>query len=159
MASRLVPPDQLAVPASCHIHPMADYTSTETIEDEFERWAAVVVIYLNEATPQQKHYFIANVNYDDLEVAPAVISTLVEDDGLDAASAQLMFWKFGGGYFLDDIQAEPAPEEDVAVDRLQTLLIEGATPGTTLPPMSPTILATTGSPRTRVLPNESMPRF
>lgn len=66
--------------------------------DEIEQKEKQLVLdYLNSASPEQRHIFVARSNYDDNLWA---IQHLIDDSLLDSGTALMAFWYLGAAWFV-----------------------------------------------------------
>jgi hypothetical protein len=74
--------------------------------DEIERrhWA-IVLAYLEQATPEQWHIYAARSNYDDNMRG---LRWLLDNSALDEATARMIYWNLGAGYFVQFATGEDA---------------------------------------------------
>lgn len=62
--------------------------------------------YLRNASPEQRHIYVARRNYDD---SPDVLAWLAEQSDLDRATALLMYWSLGAAWFVQYADASEVP--------------------------------------------------
>ncbi|MBA0387341.1 DUF4274 domain-containing protein [Stenotrophomonas maltophilia] len=95
--------------------------------DEYDRASCVLLQdYLLQASPEQRHIYVARRNYDD---SPELLAWLAERSELDCATALMMYWSLGAAWFTQyatdgDV---PAHERDAhaIVRRIEQHYIEG----------------------------------
>ncbi len=63
---------------------------------ENREWS-IVRVYLEKATPQQRHIFAARSNYDGNSKA---IRWLIDNPALDRATAHLIYWYLGAAWYV-----------------------------------------------------------
>ncbi len=95
--------------------------------DEYDRASrALLQDYLLQASPEQRHIYVARRNYDD---SPELLAWLAERSELDRATALMMYWSLGAAWFSqyaadDDV---PGHERDAhaIVRRIEQRYTEG----------------------------------
>ena len=84
-----------------------------TDEEKEQKEAQLIRDFLTNATPEQRHLFIARSNYDSNYDA---LNELAADPQLDRASALLMYWSLGfyadHGIWFDPMQSEGGRPDD-----------------------------------------------
>ncbi len=82
--------------------------------------------HLAQATPEQRHIYVARSNYDDNEPA---LAWLADQPDLDRATALMMYWQLGAGWHMQfaDLDAVPdyARSTHQLIHRVQQRFLEG----------------------------------
>lgn len=78
--------------------------------DEYDRASrALLQDYLLQATPAQRHIYVARRNYDD---SPELLAWLAGCSELDRATALLMYWSLGAAWFTQYASDGEVPEHE-----------------------------------------------
>ncbi|MGE6334045.1 DUF4274 domain-containing protein [Stenotrophomonas sp. NPDC077659] len=78
--------------------------------DEYERASRVLLQdYLLQASPQQRHIYVARRNYDD---SPELLAWLAARSDLDRATALMMYWSLGAAWFAQYADAGDVPAHE-----------------------------------------------
>lgn len=80
-----------------------------THDDYHRACSAVLQDYLQNASPEQRHIYVARRNYDD---NPEVLAWLAARSDLDRATALLMYWSLGAAWFAQYADAGDVPAHE-----------------------------------------------
>lgn len=78
-----------------------------TDEEKEQKEAQLIRDFLTNATPEQRHLFIARSNYDSNYDA---LNELTADPQLDRASALLMYWSLGAAWYVQYGHDDDVPD-------------------------------------------------
>ena len=78
-----------------------------TDEEKEQKEAQLIRDFLTNATPEQRHLFIARSNYDSNYDA---LNELAADPQLDRASALLMYWSLGAAWYVQYGHDDDVPD-------------------------------------------------